>query len=533
MKEAKILIVDDEEPNVLLLRRILQGAGYTNVTSTTDSRKALPLFAEFEPDLILLDLNMPHHDGFQLLELLKEIVLPNDYRPVLVLTADITPRAKQRALAGGAKDFLTKPFDQAEVLLRIRNLIETRFLHVQLQHHNELLEQKVQEALRELKAAQQQVIQQERLHALGLMAAGVAHDFNNALSVILGFSDMALRESQTIPEAAALPEMLTVVVTAATDASKIVSRLREFHRTTNEETKIPVDLNPLVRQAISFTKPKWENQAMERGISITVQMDLQQHLPTVAGDPAELREVLTNMIFNAVDAMPGGGMILLRTHAGMNRVSLEISDSGTGMTEEVRRRCLEPFFTTKGDRGTGLGLAMVYGIVERHGGTIEIESELGKGTKFIFVLPVHTAETAPMRQALARLQYSLNVLVADDQPILCDVVADYLEQDLHTVSKAHDGKEALEKFRDGKFDLVITDQAMPKMNGDQLADAVKQLSPGTPVIMLTGFGSATTKERSKAVDLVLGKPVSRSELRHSLVNVISAAECGAANSAAG
>jgi CheY-like chemotaxis protein len=242
-------------------------------------------------------------------------------------------------------------------------------------------------------------------------------------------------------------------------------------------------------------------------------------IPAVAADAAELREGLTNLIFNAVDAMPDGGTITIRSAEENENVSIKMSDTGTGMSEEVRRRCLEPFFTTKGELGTGLGLAMVYGIVDRHGGTLDVRSIEGQGTTFIVSLPKHTA-TQPVAQtdptAVAR---PLRVLVADDQPLLCEILAEYLTNDCHRVVTAKDGREALEKFSEGEFDLVITDQVMPEMTGDQLAGAIKTQSPSTPVVLVTGFGQALGNGVGQVTDCVLNKPVSVIDLRHALVRV--------------
>src|SRR2546429_5447102 len=188
LRAARILIVYDEPANVRLLERVLEREGYTHLRSTTDARQALPLYTESRPDLVLLDLAMPHVDGFQILEQIKPLVPPKAYLPVLVLTADITMETKRRALESGAKDFLTKPFDQVEVLLRIRNLLETRLLHQELARHNESLEEIVRERT-------QQLVQTEKLATMGSLLAGVAHELNNPLTVVIGQAHL-LREGE-------------------------------------------------------------------------------------------------------------------------------------------------------------------------------------------------------------------------------------------------------------------------------------------------------------------------------------------------
>jgi signal transduction histidine kinase len=527
---SKILIIDDEEPNVRLLERILTRAGFENFISTTDSREAAALFVDFQPDLVLTDWLMPGVDGWAVIGQLRALMATDDYLPIVVLTADITQATKQRALTAGATDFLTKPFDQVEVLLRIQNLLQTRLSHLIIQKQNATLEESVRQrtielerALAELQITQKQIIQQERLAALGAMAGGIAHDFNNALCLIMGFGEVLLSDLEhgLTKENATLP--ITTILTAAGDAAKIVHRLREFHRPDEtEEQRVPVDLNQLIAQAVSFTQPRWQTEATAGGRTITITLEPGE-IPCVVGDAAELREVLTNLIFNAVDALPEGGAITLRTRTEGKAVVLEIGDTGIGMSEEVRQRCLEPFFTTKGKRGTGLGLSMVFGIIQRHRGTIAIKSEPGKGTTFTLSLPAAEAECVATPNLSSSSHGPLRVLIVDDQPILCQLVCQHLQDDFHTVETAHSGSEALEKLRAASFDLVITDHVMAGMTGEQLAITMKLLHPKIPVILLTAYAgdSATGKEYSEAIDLVLAKPLSRAALRQALAKVMA------------
>ena len=377
---------------------------------------------------------------------------------------------------------------------------------------------RLQRALKQLKDTQQQVLQQERLHALGTMASGVTHDFNNALSLIVGFGEIALHECEKRPEAAPLEQYLRAMVIAALDGAKVVTRLREFYRAGgHEEPRAAVDLNGLIEQAVTITQPKWKSQSLAEGVKIELKTELGD-VPPAAGDAAELREALANLIFNAIDAMPQGGTITLRTRAEADWAVMEISDTGMGMSKEVQRKCLDPFFTTKGQHGTGMGLAMVYGIVERHRGTLKIESAEGRGATFIIALPKHVSGELTTDNGSAEVTTPLRVLIADDQPLLCEILAEYLKNDCHSVISATDGRQALEKFSRDQVDVVITDQAMPEMSGNQLALEIKSRSPETPVILLTGFGEATG-DGVQAIDHVLSKPVSLIDLRHALVRV--------------
>lgn len=532
LSKAKVLIVDDEPANVRLLERILALAGCHQVRCTTDPRQALPLFLEVEPDIVLLDLNMPHINGFAVLEQLKAAISLEDYLPILILTADITVETKRKALTSGAKDFLTKPLDHAEVVLRIQNLIENRFLRKSMQRHNLDLERQVRErtaqledTLHELRTTQEQIVKQERLRALGMMAGGIAHDFNNALTMMLGYGEL-LHPWLELHGSKREITYLDHIVSAAQDASHVVSRLREFYRPAEDnEIRLPVDLNEVVERVISLTSPKWKGKSRAAGVQIEVVSNLAK-IPPVAGNAAELREVLTNLMFNAVDAMPQGGTITLTTTCDIDTATVIIEDTGVGMGPEERERCLEPFFTTKGEHGTGLGLSVVYGIVQRHKGTIEITSEKDAGTTFAIRFPATAEVEATVKPQLARLDRTLRVLIVDDQEVICELIAEYMHGDGHSTACAYRGDEALKLFQADSFDLVITDQAMPAMNGSQLAVAIKQQAPETPVILLTGFGDEMLAlgGRPAGVDLVLGKPISHAELRQAVYQAFTASK---------
>ena len=475
----------------------------------------------FRPDLIILDLNMPHLDGFAVMQQLKS--MPRDtYLPVLVLTADATSETKRKALAAGASDLVTKPFNSSEVFMRIRNLLQIRFLHLQLQAQNQTLEMKVAERTRELREMQQQIVAQERLRAFGEMAGGIVHDFNNALMSVIGYSEMLLNDDDMLRDFKTAREFLKIMNTAGQDASQVISRLRDFYRP-REVTDVfsRVDWNEVIEQAVPLTQPKWKGQALADGRTITVALDLAK-LPAISGNAAELREVATNLIFNAVDAMPAGGTITLRSSTEDGQAVLEVSDTGTGMSEEVRSRCLEPFFSTKGEKGTGLGLSMVFGIIKRHEGTVEIESALGTGTTFRIRLPAMTDAIEATHGETDKMPRSLHVLVVDDEPVTRGVLENYLTADGHSVVTAVDAEEAMGCFADAKFDLLITDHAMPGLNGVQLAAAVRELRAGQPVILVTGFaaGSMGADEQPAGVDLVMRKPVPRRDLRRALVSVM-------------
>ena len=552
----RILAVDDEPVNIALLEDLLEFSGFTQIEATTNPRNVLDIFRARRPDLILLDLNMPYLDGFAVMKQLEGEISASEYVPILVLTADSTVETKRRALSVGATDFLTKPFDPVEVLLRITNLLRTRSQHLQLSDQKALLEDCVRErtaelrqTLHQLRDAQAQAIQHERLSALGSMTAGIAHDFNNVLSLILGYSEMLMRSLRQPNGVKTADALLGTIITAAQDAAKMFSRLREFYRPADKAQRHEMlDLNALIIQAIELTRPRWHGQALAEGVNIDVDTHLSENLPEVLADGSELREMLTNLIFNSVDAMPQGGTLTLKTRVepappafasdparnggnnhgalgGAGEVSvivLELVDTGTGMTEEVCRRCLEPFYTTKGKQGTGLGLAMVYGIVQRHQGTIDLRSAPGRGTTFRFLLPIGRKPAPAGIVEPAESLRPLRILAVDDQPVLCEILVDYLSEDWHTVEVASAGEEALNKFRAQPFDLVITDRAMPGISGEQLAAGIKAIAPQTRVILLTGYGSAGERGgHSKCIDMVVDKPATRETLRRAISRVMA------------
>ena len=390
---------------------------------------------------------------------------------------------------------------------------------------DELRESKrnLERAMQELRAAHDQVVQQERLRALGTMASGIAHDFNNALAAILGFTELLCNRPETLADTKKTLRYLQMMNTAAQDAGVVVNRLREFYRQRDEgEVFAPVDLNKLIEQAVSLTQPKWKNQAEAKGVTIQVVTELEGIRP-VAGSEADLREALTNLIFNAVDAMPQSGTITVRTRSANSRVIMEVADTGTGMTEDVRQRCLEPFFTTKGDRGTGLGLSMVYGILQRHLGSVEIDTALGKGTTFRLSLPAAQEKPPASEHDAAPVSIRpLHVLLVDDEEIVRQILREYLIGDEHVVETAANGRDALDKLPKAAFDVVILDRAMPGLSGDQVAVAIKELKPELPVILLTGFGNMmrAAGETPPGIDLVLGKPVTIAGLRSALAQVV-------------
>jgi signal transduction histidine kinase/ActR/RegA family two-component response regulator len=405
--------------------------------------------------------------------------------------------------------------------------------HVALAAHQAQLHAELEKAYNELRKTQQTVMQQERLRALGQMASGIAHDINNALSPIVGFADLLARCETALSVNG--KKYLQYIKTAGEDITHIVARLREFYRQRDSKEALQsLNINELSRQVIDMTRPRWRDIPQGRGVMIEMRSDFDANLASLVGIESEVREALTNLILNAVDAIPNGGTITVRTRVGSRggsdtptHVLLEVSDTGIGMDEETRKRCLEPFFSTKGKRGTGLGLAMVYGVMERHLGQIEIESEPGQGTVIKLIFPIRRIPGAsPLANGKEESTIPLNILCIDDEPLLRELLREILERDGHSVSLADGGQNGVDEFRAAAgrkqpFDVVLTDLGMPYFDGRQVVEVIKRESPHTPIIMLTGWGTFMKEDGDipEQVSGILTKPPRSNELREMLRRV--------------
>ena len=390
-------------------------------------------------------------------------------------------------------------------------------------HQLENAKNRLEETLERLQRAQQQVVEQERDRALTQMASGIAHDFNNALSTVRGFTDLLLEAPEKREDEETLLKYLHLIDKATTRASDTVRRMRKFYRPREETVLVSLDINETVEEAISMTRPRWKDQAEAEGAAITVEQDLSE-VPPVKGNESELHEMLTNLIFNAIDAMPEGGTLRFHTRQEENYVLIEVSDNGRGMDEEVIQHCWEPFYTTKVQTGTGLGLSVIKGIVNRHEGSIEVSSEPGEGATFQIYLPVaeDTRDVKDKRPLSAEAVDTLAVLVVEDVPEQRQLLTEYLQAEGHRVDTASDGKEGMDAFAAGSYDLVITDRAMPQASGDDVAAVVKKQDADMPVIMLSGFGDMmdAAGEKPDSVDLLVSKPVTRKDMREAIARVL-------------
>ncbi|MCD6059697.1 MAG: response regulator [Moraxellaceae bacterium] len=402
--------------------------------------------------------------------------------------------------------------------------------HAGLALHQVQLYDALRQAYEDLRQTQQAILQQERLRALGQMASGIAHDINNAISPMALYTEALLEREPNL--SANARRYLETIQRAIDDVAQTVARMREFYRPRHSELSLaPVRLNGLVQQVLDLTQARWSDMPQQRGVFIDVQTRLAPDLPVFMGVEGEIREALTNLIFNAVDAIPGNGTVTIAT--GIERgeaecVYVEVGDTGVGMDEETRRKCLEPFFTTKGERGTGLGLAMVYGMVKRHSAEISIDSAPGRGTRIRLGFRVGNAVVGASEPGTGSgPRQLLRILVIDDDPLVINSLHDTLRDDGHAVITAEGGQKGIDAFLTARehgepFSVVITDLGMPYVDGRKVAEAVKAVAPDTPVIMLTGWGQrlVSDNEVPPEVDRVLSKPPRLGDLRKALREVV-------------
>lgn len=556
---VKVLLIEDNQDHTDLLRQLLATSelGNFELENVGNVADGIERLKQGGVHVILLDLSLPDSDG---LETFIRVMEEAEDVPLIVMSGLNDVALAVETVQLGAQDYLVKGHVDNHLLVRsIKYAIERKRSQLQLQRINDNLEIRVRErtdalvqsnaklqqeiaerrraeeatlesnrqlstALGQLQATQREIIQRERMHALGRMANGIAHDFNNALAPILGFSELLLMKPETLEDPRKVRNYVEMIHTSAKESAKVVSRLREFYRYREDaEVFTPVVINDVVLQVISLTQPRWKDQSLAAGTHIDFRTEM-GNVPTVPGNESELREMLVNLVFNAIDAIPKRGTITIRTEVQGRWLVVSVIDDGLGMSEEVKARCMEPFFSTKDDQGTGLGLGSVHGIVRRHEGEIDIQTEEGRGTTVAVFLPLDKDTTPPeaARPAPATRD-TLRILVVEDEPLVREVLSVYLAEDHHQIEVAENGREGLEKFKVGTFDLVMTDRAMPEMNGDALAEEIKKLNPKMPVLLLTGFGDLMTGagEQPLGVDLVVSKPFTLTTLRSAIAKVIA------------
>ena len=509
--DARILVVDDDRSVLDFLVLILKHGGYSNIRACERGKEALDLVASFDPDLVLLDLLMPEMDGLAVLAEIRRRAAPDDELPVLLLTAMPGAESKRRALELGASDFLAKPCDANEMLLRIRNLIRLRRQHHDLRSQKARLEQEVRER-------SAQLVANERLATMHTLLSGVAHELNNPLSVVLGQAALLHTSSP-----AQVRERAEKINAAAERCARIISNFVAIARHKPAERR-PLDLNRTTREALELCA------YLLRIDDVQVELDFAASIPPILGDTHQISQALVNLISNAQQALrdaakPRKLRLTTTADAASQRVHLTVADNGPGVPTEVHALIFEPFFTTKAaGEGTGLGLSFCRAVVEGHGGTIRLESTPGAGTSFHLEFPAARAPAQNLPVARSQTRPA-RILVVDDEQGIVDLIREILALDGHKVETARHGAEALERLEKSAFDLVLSDVRMPVMDGPRLYDQLLLEKPelARTMVFLTGDSLspdvAAFLERSGSP--ILGKPFTPTALREAVRTALS------------
>lgn len=411
------------------------------------------------------------------------------------------------------------------LLLFVMSVLLERQVNRKTEHlrlANAQLETQVGETMKahlELKRSEDLLIQQERLSALGQLTGGIAHDFNNMLIPILGYSDLLLKNPDLLKKPEKVLPMLQSIKAAADTSRESVKRLQEFNRADPRPKMEKINIAELVSEIVKATKPLWKSEREAHSAPVCITEDIPPDL-VVTLSKSQFSEALMNLILNALHAISSGGQLTISAFVQDETLNLEVRDTGIGMSAEVARQCMEPFFSTKGKKGTGMGLAMVHGIVKRHNGSLNIHSIPGKETTVGIQIPFAQEDTEirPHLRTFPQTIRSLKVLVVDDDENTRMLLSEYLALHGHKVMTAVNTIGGITKFDQNEFDLIITDRAMPKISGDELVQHVKASDRQVPVIMITGFAQimASRGEHPQGVDCILGKPFTVQELRDAI-----------------
>ncbi len=518
-----LLHIEDCLDDNLLIVHHLEKAGFEVTCHRIETEGAMQqALAAFHFDVVLSDHSLPRFCSLKALEVIKRNGLISEL-PFIVVSGAIGEQAVVESLKAGAHDFIDKN-DLTRLVPAIqRERREAQVRKERLEFEQQLItaNRDLRDALNTIAETQSHLIRSERLKVMGEMASGIAHDFNNVLSKMLG--TVELMEMETDQRPPSIEQLKTLIG----DGTSVVRRLMVFYKDHQRDAELSaMDLGKVIDQSVELTRPRWRDQSQLNGRPIEIVVEGRpQNL--VQGDEPEMREALTNLLFNAFDAMPDGGKVTISGQTTEDAVVVHIADNGIGMTDEVRERCLEPFYTTKGDHGTGLGLSSVANIIKRFGGSLSIESSPGEGTTISILLPRYEGENhgANNQDEIAEESHdeSLRVLLADDDPVIAQITEKFLLFDGHKVEVVTNGAFAVDRLKQASsnFDLVITDRSMPEMCGDELAIRAKELT-GLPVIMVTGFGDMMLNEGEKpqGVDYLLSKPISRKDLHDAIQFVL-------------
>jgi len=524
LKNAKILIVDDQPLNVEILQELLEIEGYQDVVSTNDSREVFDLYKSYQPDLILLDLSMPHFTGYEVMEQLKTIVSADTFLPIIVLTADATNEAKLKSLRFGASDFLTKPFDLVEVGLRIKNILFASYFHQQLQNQNEILEVKVKERTLELenKNVELQIAKEKAEESVRLKTAflnNVSHEIRTPLNGILGFGQLLSNEHLLPQERAKYLSMLDEssvrlinTVTSFLDVSQLQSN-----------TQIVFKLNVIPEDVIEEIVGVFKERNKKKGLNIKYQTPINTYDIELNTDKDLLYKIMYHLVDNAVKFTNEGNINIGFVKDGSDLLFF-VNDSGIGISDANKALIFDEFTqgdssSNRGYEGSGLGLSVAKGFVDLLGGKIWVESELGKGSTFYFSLPIgikNTEDNLTIETKPANQTNGINtVLVAEDDLINFFILNQMLKHDHLILLHALNGQEAVEMCKKNEsIQLVLMDLKMPIMDGFEATQEIKKFRKELPIIALTAYTENEVKQQAMQAGCIdfITKPVNKALL---------------------
>lgn len=505
LKNANILVVDDQEANLDVLEGFLDMQGYNSIKTTQDPREVIQLFGSFEPDLILLDLSMPYLTGFEVMEQIKSIVSPNTYLPILVLTADVSTESKQRALSGGASDFLTKPFDLVEVGLRIRNLLFISFLQQQLHSQNQMLEEKVKERTKELESKNAELtLAKEKAEASDRLKSAfinnISHEIRTPLNGILGFGQIL--SDPDLPETEK-EEYLAMMNSSSSRLINTISNFMDISLLNSGNQSVlmkDVKIKPLVADICN----RFRDDCSAKNLTLTLSLPEAGDELIIFTDSELLSKAMAHLIDNAVKFTRAG---VIEVGFGMNDQKFEffVNDTGIGIEKENFENVFSNFWqentsNTRGYEGSGLGLPIAKGFVDLLGGTLTFTSDKGNGSRFTLILPTSETKnqeekTKPQVQKLSRQ----TILIAEDDDINFYYLSTVLKNKLIDIVRAQNGLEAIEQCHNRpEIELILMDLKMPEMDGFEATRQIKATFPDLPVVAITAY--AGTEDKQKALD---------------------------------
>jgi len=521
LKNSNILIVDDQEANIDVLEGFLEMQGYINIKTTQDPRQVLDLYSSFDPDLILLDLSMPYLSGFEVMEQLQSTMTPSTFLPILVLTADVSPVAKQRALAGGASDFLTKPFDLVEVGLRIRNLLFTSFLQQKLKNQNLDLEEKVKERTAELETRNIELsLAKEKAEASDRLKSSfinnISHEIRTPLNGILGFGQI-LTDTELMEDEKAL--YLKLLNESSARLINTVTNFMDISLLSSGNQKI-YKKNVRLQSMIAEVVHKFADVCEEKNVSLTLLAPPQADEIKVFTDNDLVIKILCQLLDNAVK-FTHQGTITVAYEVVNNNLQFSVCDTGIGISDENKSHIFESFIQedlaiTRKYEGSGLGLTISRGFVKLLGGKIWLESEKGKGSDFYFSIP-YNVDSTPQNQENKPVETKIKghkqtILIAEDDDINFKYFVALLSHSSIDILRATNGIEAVEICRKHpEVELVLMDLRMRDMDGFEATTKIKTFRSNLPIIAITAYSELEDKKMAMKAgcDEFITKPVKK------------------------